>query len=264
MTVSRVDAQKIGVCVDQGLHAVVVVDADGGADAEAASLIPGGSRVLHNAVDIPHRDQAGQLAVIVDQQQLLDLVFLKDVFGLFQAGARRTGHEVRPGHDRADLHIVIFKELQIAPGQDADQLLALDDRNPGNVLFLHQLLGPADRLAGREGHRIENDAMLRPLDLGNLPPLGLDGEVLVDDADAAFLGQRNRQSGLGDRIHGGRDDRDIDRHVFRELRARIRLARHEITFPRDQQDIVKCDAFDSDLSVLHRRLQQPFRSTHRP
>ena len=39
--------------------------------------------------------------------------------------------------------------------------------------------------------------------------LRLDRQVLVDDAEAALLGHGDRQARLGDRVHRGRDDRDV-------------------------------------------------------
>ena len=259
VAVGGIDADDIDIRCDQGFDPLVLVHADGGSDPQPAAAVPGGLRVLLDAVDIPHRDQAGQFALAVDQQQLLDLVVPEDALGLFETGAGRAGDQVGLGHDGADLDIEILEELQIAPGEDADELLALDDRDARDVLLAHQFLGPADGLLGREGDRVEDDAVLGPLDLGDLPPLGLDGEVLVDDADAAFLGQGDGQGGLGDRIHGRRDDRDVDRDVFREPGAGVRLVGHEIALARDQEDIIECNAFGDNLAAVHWRLQQRFR-----
>ena len=69
-----VDADDVDVGGDQGLDPLVVVHADGGPDPQPAAGVPGGPRELLDAVDVPHGDQAGQLALAVDQQQLLDLV----------------------------------------------------------------------------------------------------------------------------------------------------------------------------------------------
>jgi len=254
--VRRVDADDIDVGRDQCLDAVVVVDADSGPDAQAPAMVARRPRVLLDTVDVAHRDQARQLAPGVDQQQLLDLPLLEDLLGLFELGVGRTGDEVRLGHHGADLGVVVGQELQIAPRQDADQLLALDDGDAADVLLLHQLLGPADRIVRRERDRIADHAMLAALDLGDLPLLGLDAEILVDDPDAAFLRQRDGQRRLGHGVHGCRDDGDIDLDVPGQGGARVRLARHEVALGGDQQDVIKRNPFRDDFCTVHEPLQQ--------
>jgi hypothetical protein len=41
----------------------------------------------------------------------------------------------------------------------------------------------------------------------------------MDDADAAFLRDGDRQARLGDRVHGGRHDRQVESDRAGELRA---------------------------------------------
>jgi len=48
--------------------------------------------------------------------------------------------------------------------------------------------------------------------------------VLVDDSDAAFLGERDRESRFGDRIHGRRDDRNVQREGASELCFELNFA----------------------------------------
>ncbi len=49
-----------------------------------------------------------------------------------------------------------------------------------------------------------------------------DRHVLVDDADAAFLRDRDREARLGDRVHRGRHDRQVQPDAARELGAEAR------------------------------------------
>ena len=71
-------------------------------------------------------------------------------------------------------------------------------------MLLHDLAGVADRLVRRQRDRVDDDAVLAALDLVHLAGLLGDGQVLVDDADAALLGQRDGQVALGDRVHRAR------------------------------------------------------------
>ena len=67
----------------------------------------------------------------------------------------------------------------------------------------------AMRLLGPAGDRVHDHAGLGALDLVDLGGLRLDREVLVDDAEAALLRHGDREARLGDRVHRGRDDRDV-------------------------------------------------------
>jgi len=92
----------------------------------------------------------------------------------------------------------------------------------------------------------------RALDLGNLSFLGLDGQVLMDNADTAFLSKRYRKSRLRNGIHRRRYYRDIYPDIICQLRGRIGLDWHKVALAGDQQDIVKCNAICNNLAVIHR------------
>ena len=77
----------------------------------------------------------------------------------------------------------------------------------------------------------------------DFPRLVGGGHVLVDDADAAFLGDRDRQAGFRDRVHGGRQNRQIQTDRAGELRAQVGIARHEIGVCRDQEHVVEGECF---------------------
>jgi hypothetical protein len=55
------------------------------------------------------------------------------------------------------------------------------------------------------------------LTLGDFSGLLLGREVLVNDAYAAFLRDGDGQPGFGDRVHGGRHERQVQADVSGEL-----------------------------------------------
>ena len=85
-------------------------------------------------------------------------------------------------------------------------------------------LAVADRFIRRQRDRIGDDAVLAALDLVHLARLLRDRHVLVNDADAPFLGQGDGQVAFGDRVHRRRHDGDVDANVARDLGADVRLA----------------------------------------
>ena len=149
MAVSGIDYENVGVRPDESFGSLVIVDTDGGTDQEPAPAVPCGYGVLLDAVDISHCNQAGQLALAVDQQKFFHLVLLEDFLGLLEGGSRRACHQVILYHNGAYLGIVIFEKLQIPARQNAYELFALDDRYTGDVLLFHQLLRSSDRLVRR-------------------------------------------------------------------------------------------------------------------
>jgi hypothetical protein len=54
------------------------------------------------------------------------------------------------------------------------------------------------------------------LDARHLGRLLLGRQVLVHDADAAFLGDRDCQARFGDGVHRGRHQRQVQRNVARQ------------------------------------------------
>ena len=85
----------------------------------------------------------------------------------------------------------------------------LRDRDAGNLVVRHQLHGVFDLLIGRHGDRIHDHAAFRPFHLVDFGSLSFDRRVLVNDADAALLGERDREARFGNGVHGGADDRDF-------------------------------------------------------
>jgi hypothetical protein len=98
----------------------------------------------------------------------------------------------------------------MSAGDDADELaFVVDDGHAGDVLQRHDFLGPGDGGVGAEGHGVKDDAAFRPLHLVDFAALGFDGKVLVDDSDAALLGDGDGQTRLGDGIHCRGNERDV-------------------------------------------------------
>ncbi len=66
MAVSGINHEYIGIRFYQGFDSLVIEDAHRGTDQEPAPPVPCRYGVLLDAVDVPHGNQAGQLAFAVD------------------------------------------------------------------------------------------------------------------------------------------------------------------------------------------------------
>ena len=86
-------------------------------------------------------------------------------------------------------------------------------------------------------------AAFEALDLGHLGGLRLRRQVLVDDADAAFLRQRDGQARLGHRVHGGGKQRQVERNRARQAGGEADVAGQDRGMGGNEQDVVERQRF---------------------
>ena len=91
-------------------------------------------------------------------------------------------------------------------------LLVLGDWHAGDLVAPHHIECVGDELVGRDGDRVDDHAALRALHLVDFAGLLLDGEVAVDDADAALLRHGDGQARLGHRVHGCTEQRRVQQN----------------------------------------------------
>ena len=168
-------------------------------------LILAGVGIFQLLLDVLDGDEALELVVVVDDQELFDAVLVEDLLGLLQGGADGDGDEVLLGHHVVDGDVGAGDEAEVAVGEDADQLPVAGDGDAGDLEAAHEFERVGDGLLGRDGDGVDDHAGFGALDLVDLAGLLLDGEVAMDDADAALLGHGDGQARLGDGVHGGRD-----------------------------------------------------------
>jgi len=71
----------------------------------------------------------------------------------------------------------------------------------------------------------------------------------VNDANAPFFCQGNGQSGLGHRVHGSRDDRQVEPEVSRELAGELGVFGEDRRMRWHEQHIVEGQGFLKDSHV---------------
>src|SRR5207302_7125724 len=105
-------------------------------------------------------------------------------------------------HDRGDGGLEAVLEAQVTMRHDPDRFPADYDRHAGDAARAGEVQHLADAHVGRDGDRVADDSALELLHPPDLARLRLDAHALVDHADAAFLGDRDGEARLGDRVHG--------------------------------------------------------------
>ena len=140
-------------------------------------------------------------------------------------------------------------EADVAVGQDADELArigrsaALDHRNAGYAVLLHQHERVGQRRVRLDGERIDHHAGFEFFDLADQRGLLLRLEVAVDDAEAAGLRHGDRHDGFGDGIHGRGDDRNIERDFARDARAHVGFGRQHVGQAGLEQHVIEGERF---------------------
>ncbi len=230
MAVRRIDDDDVDAGADQRFDALVGVaaGAHGSADAQAAELVLARVRMLDALEDVLHRDEAAKLHVAVDDEHALEAVAMHEALGDLDVRAFGHRHEaIALGHDVRHRLVEVRLEAQVAVGHDADDAMPLDDRKSRDAVPLRQCHHLAHRHRRRDGDGVLDHAALEALHLGDLGRLPRRRHVLVHYADAAFLRDRDGEPRLGDRVHGGRHERDVERDAAGEARLERDVARYD-------------------------------------
>ena len=194
--VGSVHDDDVHAGLDQRVDAIVgvVAGAHGRADTQRTALILAGARVVLCFLEILRSDHAFQFEAVADHQHLLDAVTVQQrqhlVLGRLLADRDQP---VLRGHHCRYRRIQLGFEAQVTMRDDAHGLLAADDGHARDAQRLGQIDDFADGHVRIDGDRVAHDAGFELLDAEHLARLFLDRHVLVDDADAAFLRERDGQ-----------------------------------------------------------------------
>jgi hypothetical protein len=199
---------------------------------------------LHHILD---GDETAQFPVVIDHQYALKAVLVHELPRFVQASAfLDRNHAVGRRHDLRHWLIQIAFEAQITVGDNTHHALVFHDWQPGELMLARQPHHITHAHARRNGNRILEHAGFIALDLDHLGRLLLDRKILVNNADAAFLSQRDGQTSLGHGIHGSGHQRNIEADVTGQLRGQIHLVRQHRGMGGQQEDIIVGEGFFGD------------------
>ena len=216
--------------------------ADGRADAQPAHSVLAGIRKFGGLLKVLYRDHALEFVVACHHQNLLDAVLVqqREHLILGRIFAHRDQAVLRR-HDGGNRSVQFGFEAQIPMRDDADDFRAQNHRYPGDVLRAGQLDDLTNRHVRFHGDRVADHAALEFLDAVDLTRLIVDGHVLVDDADTAFLGDGDGQPRLGHGIHRGGYHGEIDLDFAGQLAGQRDIAGQHFRICRHQQNVVECE-----------------------
>ena len=254
VAVGGVDDDHVDACSRQSFGTLLSIRAYAkrSAHTETAKRILDRIRVPIGLQQVFDRDQADEIAIVSDDQELLDAVLVQQLACLVLLDSRRHGHQLLR-HQLRNLLIQVLLESNVAAGENADRLGALDDRQPRNLVTPHQLERVMKRFAGAHGHRVDNHPRLGPLHLRDLERLQLWAHVLVQNSNAAFTRHGDRGAPFGHRVHCARCERNAQLQVARKTRRNVSVRGKKIRVSRKEQHVIKGECFPQD-AVSHRNL----------
>ncbi len=217
--------------------------ADGSGYAEAALGVLGGVGVLELLLDVFDGDEAFELVVVVDDEELFDAVLVEDLLGLFECGSDGDGDEVFLGHHRVDAEVGAGDEAEVAVGEDSDELFVLGDGDAGDLVAAHDVECGGDGLLGRDGDGVDDHSAFRALDLVDLAGLLLDGEVAVDYPEASLLGHGDGEARLGYGVHCGGHEGGVEGDFFGELGLGADLGGDYFAEGGNEEYVIECQGF---------------------
>ncbi len=98
-------------------------------------------------------------------------------------------------------------------------------------------------MIGRKIERIDDNAMLGALYLVNACRLFFNGHILVNYAQTALARNGNRQTSVGNGVHGGRQKRDVQLNPLCKRHREVNLSGQYVALVRNEQNIIKRQAF---------------------
>lgn len=182
----------------------VFTGADRSADTQTTLVVLARERPGFGFLDVLDGHHALERELVVDDQDFFQTVLVQQVTHFVLVGAFADGDQTLfRRHHFANGDVQAGFKTDVAGGHDADELAIMQDWNAGDVVLTGQFEQVTNGRVSLDGDRILDHTRFELLDLAHFGSLLLDGHVLVDDADAAFLSHGDCQTGFSDGVHSG-------------------------------------------------------------
>ena len=219
-------------------------DTDRSPREQLAVLVLSGIGMLGRLHDVLHRNESAEIEILVNDEHAFQTVFVHETLGFFKGGSFANRDELfTRRHDFTHRRLHTGFKTKVAVGDHTENPAAFDDGHTADLVLKAHADHIAHEHVGTHRDGIAHHAGLMALHLRHFRGLLLSREVLVDNADTAFLRERDREIGFGHRIHGGRDHRKVEGNFARELRLQNDVAGQYFRISRDKEHVVKRERF---------------------
>ena len=211
-----IDAQHIRAGLDQSGYALgIIAGINARAHNIALMLVKQFERICLVAVIVLAEHQINKMLLLIHQRERIKLMIPYDIVGDLERGVRRRGNQLfKRGHELGHLHVGFHTgNAVIAAGDDAEQSAGsravVRDRNGGVAGPRFQVEDIRQRLIRLDVGIGYDKAGLVAFDAGHHRGLALDGLRAVNKGNAALLRKRDRHAVVRNRLHDGRNHRDV-------------------------------------------------------
>ena len=253
MTVGTIQHHSIHALRVQSGNPVQSVGSDthSGGDPEPSLCIFAGHRMEPFLDKVFVGDQTDNLSCLVHYGELFDLILLQDGLNLLAVSVTvQYCHQILTGHSVFDEHCHIFLEADVTVGHDAHQMaLPVSDGNASDMVVVHQGESVAHCLVLIDSHRVADHSVLAALYLAHLGGLGGYAHILVNHSYSSLPCKGDGHRRLGDCIHCGRHNGDIQSDVSREATREADFPRKHFRIGGNQKDIIESEAFKSNFFI---------------
>jgi len=199
-----------------------------------------------DALDVGAGDEPAEAVAVVHDEDLVDAdVGGEEFVGLADGvgGHAFLGHGAELGTGRHDLANA-FRAVALADdvaGEEADEDALVVHHGEGAELepaLLDHAEDVGDGEVGRDGDGVLDEAVDVVLDAGDLLDLVGGGEVAMDEAEAAVERHGDGHARLGDGVHVGRDDGDLEPEGGGEGGGEVGVLREDLAVEGGEGDVV--------------------------
>ena len=202
---SCIDNHSIDTGINKSLDTLhgITCDTHTGCNTQAALAVLASHWLVLCFCDILVCDETYQLAVIVNNRQLLDLVITQNLGSSLHIGLLVCNNQfLGRSHDLADRTLHVCLEAEVTVGNNTHKFLAvINNRDTTDMVFSHNVKNILYRRIGLDCNRIIDHTVLGTLYNGNLMCLLLNGHILVDYTDTTLTSNGNSHLRLGNSIH---------------------------------------------------------------
>ena len=241
MTVCGIDDQQVDPCFGERLGPIHTPGphANSSATDQAALTVLAGVGIVDAFLDVLDGDQATEVAFVIHDQQFFDAMLVQFDGGIVEGCA--TGHrdQILAGHELAHQTRRVFHKTQVAVGQNTHEFFALGHRHTADPILCHECESITDGFVRPHGDRVGDHARLAAFHPQHMLGLDLGREILVDDTNAALASHRHGHGRLGHRVHGCREQRNIEFNASAQLRSHINVGGCDFGIVRQHEDVVE-------------------------
>ena len=212
-----IDNNQIAFSINQrlGIRQALFAYGSRRCNAQPTGTVLCGIRIENGFLDILNGDQANTMIGIIDDQQLLDPSLVQQTPRFFLRDRRRYRRQIFVRHQFGHRLRRVFCKTNVTVGQYAGKLAArLNHRNTGNRVRQHQCLCFGQSGVRRNGYGVHDHTAFKALYLTDRSALFFDGQVTVQNANAAKLRHDNSHACFSHGIHRRRQNRNVKRNAL--------------------------------------------------